>query len=76
MIVTVHYVTTWVNDYLRKVKLFNAMKQRIKEIILEEDRPFSFVDFRRFELNCEAYEMKHGTFRNNIVALKKAGEVD
>jgi hypothetical protein len=52
------------------------MKQRIKEIILEEDRPFSFVDFRRFELNCEAYEMKHGTFRNNIVALKKAGEVD
>ncbi|MGA9170433.1 MAG: hypothetical protein WBZ20_09850, partial [Nitrososphaeraceae archaeon] len=52
------------------------MKQRIKEIVLEEDRPFSFVDFRRFELNGEAYEMKHDAFRNNIVALKKAGEVE
>jgi hypothetical protein len=50
------------------------MKLKIKEIVLIEQRPFSFVDFREFEIGGEKYEMEHGTFRNNILRLKKKGE--
>jgi hypothetical protein len=46
---------------------------KMKEIILIEQRPFSFVDFREFEIGWEKYEMEHGTFRNNILRLKKRG---
>jgi hypothetical protein len=30
----------------------------------------------KFEINGEKYEMNHGTFRNNISKLRKAGEVE
>jgi hypothetical protein len=46
------------------------MKLRMKEIILIEQRPFSFADFREFEIGGEKYQMKDGTFRNNISKLK------
>jgi hypothetical protein len=57
-------------------RLLGAMKLKIREIVLIEQRPFSFVDFREFEVGGEKYEMDHGTFRNNISALRKAGEVE
>src|SRR2546423_6925273 len=37
---------------------------------------FSFADFREFEKGGEKYQMKDGTFRNNISKLRKAGEVE
>jgi hypothetical protein len=37
---------------------------------LIEQRPFSFADFREFETGGEKYQMKDGTFRNNISKLK------
>jgi len=57
-------------------RLLGAMKLKIREIVLIEQRPFSFVDFRAFEVAGEKYEMNHGTFRNNISALRKVGEVE
>jgi hypothetical protein len=35
-----------------------------------------FAYFREFEEVGEKYEMKHGTFRNNISKLRKAGAVE
>ena len=52
------------------------MKLKIREIVLIEQRPFSFVDFRAFEVAGEKYEMNHGTFRNNISKLRKVGVVE
>jgi hypothetical protein len=57
-------------------RLLVAMKLKIREIVLIELRPFSFVDFREFKVGGEKYEMNHGIFRNNISALRKAGEVE
>jgi hypothetical protein len=57
-------------------RLLGAMKLKIREIILIEQRPFSFVDFKEFEINGEKHQMNHGTFRNNISALRKTGEVE
>ncbi|MGA9168954.1 MAG: hypothetical protein WBZ20_02275 [Nitrososphaeraceae archaeon] len=48
----------------------------MKEIILIEQRSFSFADFREFERGGKKYQMKHGAFRNNISRLKKRGEVE
>jgi hypothetical protein len=49
---------------------------KMKEIILIERRPFSFADFREFEIGGEKYQMNDGTFRNNISKLRKTGEVE
>ena len=56
-------------------KLFGAMKLKIKEIVLVQDRPFSFLDFAEFEVSGQPFKMSHGTFRNYISILKKAGKV-
>lgn len=52
------------------------MKLKIKEIVLVEGRPFSYLDFAQFEIGGQNFTMKHGTFRNNISKLKKAGEIE
>jgi hypothetical protein len=57
-------------------KDLGAMKLKMKEIILIEQRPFSFADFRKFEIGGKKYQMGYGTFRNNIPRLKKRGEVE
>jgi len=48
----------------------------MNEIILIEQRSFSFADFREFEIGGKKYQMKHGAFRNNISRLTKRGEVE
>lgn len=50
-----------------------AMDQRMEHIVLKEERPFSFVDFSRFEVNGKEYRMSHGTFRNEISKRIKSG---
>jgi hypothetical protein len=57
-------------------KLDDAMMQHMKYIVFTEKRPFSYLDFRRFEVDGKEYEMTHGTFRNNISKLKKEGKVE
>jgi hypothetical protein len=50
------------------------MKLRMEEIVLVEDRPFSYLDFAEFEVGGQTHKMKHGTFRNCILKLEKAGK--
>lgn len=57
-------------------KLLGAMKLKMKEIVLLEQRPFCFADFKEFEVGDQKYGMRHGTFRNNISRLMKGGEVE
>jgi hypothetical protein len=56
--------------------LLGAMKLKIREIVLVEERPFSSADFREFEIAGQKYHMKDGTFRNNISKLRKSGVVE
>ena len=57
-------------------RLLGAMKLKIREIVLVEKRPFTFADFREFEIAGQKYQMKDGTFRNNISKLRKSGVVE
>jgi hypothetical protein len=57
-------------------KLFGAMKLKMKEIVIVQGRPFSYLDFAEFEVSGQTYKMSHGTFRNNISRLRKAGEIE
>jgi hypothetical protein len=57
-------------------KLDEAMLQYMRYLVFTEGRPFSYRDFRYFEVNGENYGMVHGTYRNKISKLKKTGEVE
>jgi hypothetical protein len=57
-------------------KLLEAMRSKIKEIVIEEHRPFSAGDFRRFEVDGQEYKMSQGTYRNYVVMLKKNREIE
>src|SRR5215831_8883752 len=52
------------------------MRKHIGYIVCTEMRPFSFIDFLTFEVDQQHYKMSHGTFRNKISALLKAGEIE
>jgi hypothetical protein len=54
-------------------KLDDAILSHMRYIILQEKRPFSYLDFRRFKVRGEEYNMKHGTFRNKISQLVRNG---
>jgi len=54
----------------------DAMLMHIHHIVHEEQRPFSYLDFVRFEVNGQEYKMTHGTFRNNVSCLMKEGLVE
>jgi hypothetical protein len=57
-------------------KLLEAMRCKIKEIVIEEHRPFSAGDFRRFEVDGQEFKMSHGTYRNYVSILKKNKEIE
>ena len=54
-------------------RLLGAMKLKIREIVLVEERPFTSADFREFEIAGQKHHMTDGTFRNLISKLKKSG---
>jgi hypothetical protein len=56
--------------------LDQAVEKHIVNIVHRENRPFSYRDFITFEIDGKAYRMTHGTFRNKISRLKKAGKVE
>jgi hypothetical protein len=60
----------------RKISKYNAMRKRIKEIVVLEERPFSFVDFKSFIVDGVRYELKHGAIRNYLSKLTKCGEIE
>lgn len=56
--------------------LTDAMITHIHHLVHEEHRPFSYLDFIRFEVDGQEYHMTHGTFRNNVSSLIKEGLVE
>jgi hypothetical protein len=63
------------NDFAMS-RLLGAMKLKIREIVVIEQRPVCFLDLMKFDINGQTYEMDHGTFRNNISKLRRAGEIE
>jgi hypothetical protein len=53
--------------------LTDPMLMHIHYLIHQEQRPFSYLDFLRFEVDGQTYRMAHGTFRNNVSCLMKEG---
>lgn len=49
------------------------MMQHMNYLVFIEKRPFSYHDFLSFEINEKEYTRKHGTFRNKVSQLIKAG---
>lgn len=60
----------------QKATKFSAMRKRIQEIVVLEERPFSFTDFKNFEIDGKRYELRYGTIRNYFSKLTKAGEIE
>lgn len=56
-------------------KILSAIKLRIYEIVLKEQRPFSLSDLKKFEIGGKKYEIGYGTLRNNISSLVRTGFV-
>lgn len=57
-------------------QLDEAMLNHLSYLAIIEGRPPSYRDFQSFEYNGKTYGMKHGTYRNKICRLKKAGIVE
>ena len=57
-------------------ELIEAMIMHIHYLVHDERRPFSYLDFMRFEISGQVYMMKHGTFRNYISRLIKEGLIE
>ena len=62
---------------LRNVSdLDSALWKQMFEIVLNEKRPFSFVDFvPKFEVDGKMYSISHGTLRNKISVMLKAKKI-
>ena len=56
--------------------LTDAMIIHIHHLVHEEQRPFSYLDFMRFEVEGREFKMTHGTFRNNVSSLMKEGLIE
>ena len=48
----------------------------IYHLVHDELRPFSYIDFLKFEVEGREFKMTHGTFRNNVSSLMKEGLVE
>jgi hypothetical protein len=57
-------------------KLDDAVQEHMAYIVHIEHRPFSYLDFTSDNAKGQPYYMKHGTFRNKILSLKKAGVIE
>ena len=57
-------------------ELSQATDRHMAHIVFNEDRPFCFVDFRRFEVDGKEYRMSHGTFRNEVSKRIRSGKVE
>jgi len=52
------------------------MRKRISEIVVLEERLFSYIDFKSFIADGMRYELKHGTIRNYLSKLTRSGEIE
>lgn len=56
--------------------LIDAMIIHIHHLVHDEQRPFSYLDFMKFEVDDHEFKMTHGTFRNIISRLVQEGLVE
>jgi hypothetical protein len=56
--------------------LTDVMMKHIQYLVYEEHRPFSYLDFIRFETDDQEFKMAHGTFRNIISRFMKEGKIE
>src|SRR5918996_5939760 len=59
-----------------KLSKIDAMLRRIREIVILEERPFSFIDLKGFEVDGTRYALKHGVIRNYLSKLTRSGEIE
>jgi len=52
------------------------MVRHMEYIVLVESRPFSYMDFEKFEVDGKAYSVAHGTCRNTFSFLVKIGIIE
>ncbi len=57
-------------------ELDEAMREHMAFIVHREHRPFSYKDFRYFEVKGKHYRMAYGTFRNKILQFRHNNEVE
>jgi hypothetical protein len=57
-------------------ELTDAMIVHIYHLVHDEQRPFSYLDFMKFEVDDHEFKMTHGTFRNIISRLVQEGLVE
>lgn len=57
-------------------ELDKATWRHINYTVMEEKRTLSFFDFLSFVVDGKKYSMKHGTFRNKILKLRKEDKVE
>jgi hypothetical protein len=60
----------------RMSELSDALMYRMSHLVFIEKRPFCYRDFLKFEIDGKEYRTKHGTFRNHVSKLMKAGKVE
>jgi hypothetical protein len=63
-------------DIVAVTELLGAMKLRITEIVVKDERPFCIADLTEFEVGGKKYRMEYGTVKNNISTLVKGGFVE
>jgi hypothetical protein len=68
------YWKYWNSESLSE--LIDAMLMHIYFLVHDEQRPFSYLGFIKFEVNGREFKMSHGTFRNKISCLIKEGLVE
>ena len=56
--------------------LVEAMVIHIHHLVHDERRPFSYLDFMKFEVDGHEFRMSHGTFRNIISRLVREGLIE
>ena len=52
------------------------MIMHIHHLVHDELRPFSYLDFLKFDVDGHEFKMTHGTFRNNISRLVQEGLIE
>jgi hypothetical protein len=56
--------------------LDSALWKRITQIVQKENRSFSYYDFvPKFKVDGQSYSIVHGTFRNKVSDMLKAGKI-
>ena len=56
--------------------LQKVMVRHMEYIVLVESRPFSYMDFEKFEVDGKVYSVAHGTCRNTFSFLVKIGIIE